>query len=225
MLQRQLFDDAADAGPAGPDQLRLTWVPLAREIRLFLAEDPTLLWARLEAAAGQRLPPPFWASAWAGGQALARYLLDNPDVVAGRRVLDFASGSGLVAIAAAMAGAATVTANDIDPYATTAISLNAVVNAVELTSTVDDLLESAVTDVDLVLAGDALYNPKLAQRVLPFLSRLADQGVQVLVGDPGRGHCSLDRLEPVASYHRTKLGTAEDSLIDCTQVLTLLPQR
>lgn len=225
ILQRQLFDDAAGAGTAGADQLRLTQVPLAPEIQLFLAEDPTLLWARLEAAAGQRLPPPFWASAWAGGQALARYLLDNPRIVAGRRVLDLASGSGLVAIAAAMAGAATVTANDIDPYATTAISLNAIVNAVHLTTTVDDLLDGAVADVDLVLAGDALYSTELADRVLPFLARLADQGTYVLVGDPGRGFGTVDRLQPVVSYQQAKIGTAEDSLIDRTQVLTLLPRR
>ncbi|WBB97171.1 50S ribosomal protein L11 methyltransferase [Solwaraspora sp. WMMA2080] len=224
-LQRQLFDDAAGTDSGGADQLRLTRVPLAAEIQLFLADDPTLLWARLEAAAGRRLPPPYWASAWAGGQALARYLLDNPGLVARRRVLDVASGSGLVAIAAAMAGAATVTANDIDPYAATAIALNAVVNDARLTTTVDDLLDGTVTEVDLVLAGDALYNAELATRVLPFLSRLADRGVQVLVGDPGRGHCAFDRLEPVVSYHQLNAGAAEDSLLDRTQVLTLLPHR
>ncbi|MFY1696702.1 MULTISPECIES: class I SAM-dependent methyltransferase [unclassified Solwaraspora] len=222
-MQRQLFHDAAGTDTGGADQLRLTSVPLAAEIRLFLADDPTLLWARLEAAAGHRLPPPYWASAWAGGQALARYLLDHREVAAGRRVLDLASGSGLVAIAAAMAGAATVTANDIDPYAATAIALNAVVNDVVLTTTVDDLLDGTVAEVDLVLVGDALYNTELATRVLPFLDRLADRGVHVLVGDPGRGHGGLDRLAPIVSYE-VATGAAEDSLIDRTQVLTLLPR-
>ncbi|MDG4762708.1 50S ribosomal protein L11 methyltransferase [Solwaraspora sp. WMMD406] len=223
-MQRQLFADAAGSGDAGADQLRLTRVPLAPEIRLYLAEDPTLLWARLEAAAGRRLPPPFWASAWAGGQALARYLFDHPEVVAGRRVLDLASGSGLVAIAAAMAGAATVAANDIDPYATTAISLNAIANEVRVTITRDDLLDEGLVDVDVVLAGDALYSGELAAQVLPFLSRHTDQGVRVLVGDPGRGHCTVDRLEPVARYRRATLGVAEDSLIDRVQVLAMSPR-
>ncbi|MFY1635064.1 class I SAM-dependent methyltransferase [Solwaraspora sp. WMMB335] len=222
-MRRRLFDDAARGGSRGADQLHLTPVSLAREIRLFLAEDPTVLWARLEAAAGRRLPPPFWASAWAGGQALARYLLDNPDVVAGQRVLDLASGSGLVAIAAAKAGAAVVTANDIDPWAISAIGFNAAANAVEIETSDGDLLGGAGADADVVLAGDALYDADLAARVLPFLCRLADQGIDVMVGDPGRTYCTLEKLAPLVSYRWTRSGPAEDDLITQTSVLALRP--
>lgn len=145
-------------------------------------------------------PPPYWASAWAGGQALARHLLDHPDLAAGRRVLDLAAGSGLVAIAAALAGAAQVTANDIDPYAVAAVTVNARVNRVRVAVTADDLLDSAPAGTDLLVAGDVLYDRALADRMLPFLARAAAGGADVLVGDPDRGHLPAGRLAVVASY-------------------------
>ncbi|GAA4577334.1 methyltransferase [Micromonospora coerulea] len=202
----------------GLDRLRLMETPFVPEVRLHLAEDAIVWWARMEAAAGGRLPPPYWASAWAGGQALARYLLDHPELVAGRRVLDLAAGSGLVAIAAALAGADQVVANDIDPYAVAAVTVNARVNGVRVAATADDLLDSTVT-ADLLVAGDILYDAALARRVLPFLRRAADQGAVVLVGDPDRGHVPPGRLEVVASYPVPTTEPFVDSPVRRVQVL------
>jgi predicted nicotinamide N-methyase len=143
---------------------------------------------------------PFWATAWPGGQALARYLLDRPVTVAGRRVLDVASGSGLVAIAAGLAGAAAVTANDIDPYALSAITLNARANGVAVTPCAGDLLDGDGGDADVVLAGDVFYNEAIAKRMGPFLHRAAARGAHVLVGDPGRAHLPRHRMTIMASY-------------------------
>jgi predicted nicotinamide N-methyase len=185
---------------AGLDRLRLVEVPFVPEVRLHLAEDATVWWARMEAQADTRLTPPFWASAWAGGRAVARYVLDHPQTVAGRRVLDLASGSGLVAIAASKAGAATVTANDIDPYAVAAITLNARANGVPVTESHADLLDGDGGDAETVLAGDVFYTPSITRRMLAFLERVAARGIHVLVGDPGRGHLPVDRFHTVASY-------------------------
>ncbi len=204
---------------AGMDQLRLAPAPLVPEVRLLLAEDAIVLWARLEADAGHVLPPPFWASAWTGGQALARYILDRPDTVTGRRVLDIASGSGLVAVAAAMAGAAVVTANDIDPYAIAAISANAYANGVDLALSSRDLLDDDGADIEVVLAGDVLYHPGVAARMLPFLARVAARGGQVLIGDPDRGNVPHDWLEPVASYQVPGSSAPEDTQLNLTSVL------
>ncbi|MEU4678455.1 50S ribosomal protein L11 methyltransferase [Micromonospora sp. NPDC023737] len=210
---------AAGAGADSIDRLRLAPVPLVPEVRLVMAEDAILIWARLEAAAGRVLPPPFWASAWAGGQGLARYILDHPDTVAGCHVLDVASGSGLVAIAAAIAGAAKVTANDIDPYSIAAINANAHANGVELTLSSTDLLDSDVDGVDVVLAGDALYHPSVAARMLPFLARVATKGTRVLVGDPDRGHLAHDWMERLATYEVPISGAPEDAQLQLTSVL------
>ncbi|SCL24038.1 Predicted nicotinamide N-methyase [Micromonospora inyonensis] len=184
----------------GPDRLRLAPTPLVPEVRLHVAEDAILWWARMEAAAGHRLPAPYWASAWAGGQALARYLLDHPRVAAGRRVLDLATGSGLVAIAAALTGAAQVRASDIDPYAVAAVGFNAHANRVAVDASATDLLDTDGGDVDLLLAGDVFYDRPMTDRVLPFLERVAARGVDVLVGDPGRGYLPEERLEALAVY-------------------------
>jgi predicted nicotinamide N-methyase len=200
------------------DQLQLTRVPLVPEVRLFLAVDAIILWARLEAGAGGPLPAPFWASAWAGGQALARYVLDNPATVAGRKVLDIASGSGIVAIAAAMAGARAVTANDVDPYAMAAIRSNARVNHVAVSPLLGDLADGDGDGAEVVLAGDVLYDQRMADRVVPFLARMADRGAYVLLGDPGRGHVPDDRLELVASYQVLAVGTPEDAQLQQTNV-------
>ncbi|WP_319461501.1 class I SAM-dependent methyltransferase [Micromonospora sp. RTP1Z1] len=203
---------------SGLDRLRLVETPFVPEVRLHLAEDAIVWWARMEAAAGHPLPAPYWASAWAGGQALARYLLDHPELVAGRRVLDFAAGSGLVAIAAALAGADQVVANDIDPYAVAAVAVNARANGVLVAATADDLLDSTVT-ADLLVAGDILYDAALAERVLPFLQRAAADGAEVLVGDPDRGHLPPGRLEVVASYLVPTTEPSVDSPVRRVQVL------
>ncbi|MBQ1022344.1 methyltransferase [Micromonospora sp. D93] len=204
---------------AGLDRLRLMPTPFVPEVRLHLAEDAIVWWARMEAAAGHALPAPYWASAWAGGQALARHLLDHPELVAGRRVLDLAAGSGLVAIAAALAGAAEVVANDIDPYAVAAVTVNARANHVAVDATGDDLLDSTEAKVDLVVAGDVFYDRAMADRMLPFLQRAAAAGADVLVGDPGRGHLPADRLTVLADYPVPTTEPSVDSSLRHVQVL------
>ncbi|MEV6373633.1 class I SAM-dependent methyltransferase [Micromonospora musae] len=219
LLRQALSAPDYAAGAGSIDRLRLAPVPLVPEVRLLMAEDAIVLWARLEAAAGHVLPPPFWASAWSGGQGLARYILDHPDTVAGCHVLDVASGSGLVAIAAAIAGAAKVSANDIDSYSIAAIDANAHANGVELTVSSSDLLDGDADGVEVVLAGDALYHPAVAARMLPFLARVSAKGARVLVGDPDRGHLAHDWLERVATYEVPMSGTPEDAQLHRTSVL------
>jgi predicted nicotinamide N-methyase len=208
---------------AGLDRLQLLAVPFVPEVRLYLAEDAIVWWARMEAEAGEGLAPPFWASAWAGGQGLARYVIDHPEVVAGRRVLDLASGSGLVAIAAALAGAATVTANDIDPYALAATTLNAEANGVTVVRSHGDLLEGDGGDAELVLAGDVFYSRPMVAQVLPFLQRVVARGARVLVGDPGRAFLPRHRLRLVASYEVPGVGSLEDAEIQRANVFEPLP--
>ncbi|MGN9891021.1 class I SAM-dependent methyltransferase [Micromonospora sp. L31] len=203
----------------GLDRLRLVPTPFVPEVWLHLAEDAIVWWARMEAAAGRTLPPPYWASAWPGGQGLARYLLDHPELAAGRRVLDLAAGSGLVAIAAALAGASEVVANDVDPWAVAAVTVNARANGVAVTATEGDLLDGDGTGVDLLLAGDVLYDAGLAGRVLPFLHRAAAAGAVVLVGDPDRGHLPAGALEVVASYPVPTTEPYVDSPVRRVQVL------
>lgn len=219
LVQDALRAPGAAAGTVGSDELRLAPVPLVPEVRLLLAEDAIVLWARLEAEAGHLLPAPYWASAWAGGQALARYVLDHPTTVAGRQVLDLASGSGLVAIAASLAGAAAVTANDIDPYAMAAVSANTRLNGIELTRSSRDLLDGDGSGVELVLAGDVLYHPSVAARMVPFLARVVAMGGQVLVGDPNRGHLPHRWLAPVVSYDVPVSSAPEDTQLARTSVL------
>lgn len=192
--------------------------PHVPEISLHLASEAHELWLKTEEeleAIG--LPPPFWAFAWAGGQGLARYILDNPEMVGGQRVLDFASGSGLVGIAAVMAGALEVSACDIDPWAETAVRLNAEVNGVSLGFTGADLIGKAV-DADIVLAGDVFYDSALAAALVPWLARLAADGKLVLVGDPGRSYLPRDRLEFCAVYEVPVTRALEDSEIKKTTV-------
>jgi predicted nicotinamide N-methyase len=179
-------------------------VPLVPEIRLHQGSDPISLWQRAELAAGQTgLDPPFWAFAWAGGQALARYLLDHPGAVAGRHAIDLASGSGLVAIAAAMAGAAAVTAYDVDPVATAVIAVNAAANGVTVSAVCADILDSdalPAPETDMVLVADAFYERDLATRVAGFLDRARRRGVAALVGDFGRTYLPRDRLRALTAY-------------------------
>jgi len=197
---------------------RLLPVPHAPEIALHLADEATELWRKTEEELDEiGLPPPFWAFAWAGGQALARYILDHRAIVAGRRVLDFASGSGLVAIAAAKAGAARVEACDIDPFAIAAIPLNALANGVAVEARLIDLV-GADAGWEVVLAGDICYQQDIAERVTDWLSRLDRRGAVVLIGDPGRSYLPTDRLEALAAYVVPVTRALEDAEIKRTSV-------
>ena len=180
---------------------RLTRVPYVPEIRVQQADDPFTVWEQLEKEAGQAsLPAPFWAFPWAGGQALARYLLDHPALVAGTRVLDVASGSGLVAIAAARCGALSVVAADVDEIAIGAISVNAAANGVRVTPLLADLLDGDADGAGVVLCADAFYEQDLAGRITAFLRRAHAGGARVLVGDPGRAFLRTAGLRHLASY-------------------------
>jgi predicted nicotinamide N-methyase len=197
-------------------------VALVPEIRLHQAGDPIGLWQRTEVNAGRSgLDPPFWAFAWAGGQALARFLLDHPETVRGLTVVDVASGSGLVAIAAARAGAAAVTAYDIDPLAAAAIEVNAAANGVTVKAACADVLDREdlpATGTGAVLVADAFYQRELAARVMGFAGRGRARGADVLVGDFGRAYLPRDRLVPVASYDVPGQDVLEDRAVKRTTV-------
>jgi len=198
--------------------------PLVPEIRLWLASEAVVLWQVGEAElAATGLPPPYWAFAWAGGQALARYLLDHPEQVTGKHVLDFAAGSGLSGIAAAKAGAAAVTANEIDPFAAAAIGLNAALNGVEVAVLEADLIGTAGGGWDLVLAGDVFYERDLAARAEPWLRRLAAAGATVLIGDPGRGFLPKTGLERLTAYAVKTDRALEDTDLRNAVVWKVLP--
>lgn len=206
------------------EHTRLRPVPHVPEISLYVADEAVPLWQQTEEELGQMgLPPPFWAFAWAGGQALARYVLDHPETVRGRRVLDLASGSGLVAIAAAMAGAAAVTANDIDPFASAAMALNAHANGVRLQrDTVDRLDErTPLENFGTVLAGDIFYERDTAARAFSFLQRMKAQGARVRVGDPGRAYLPRHGMRVLAEYEVPVTRDLEDSEIKRTKVWSL----
>jgi predicted nicotinamide N-methyase len=201
---------------------RLLPVPLVPEIRLHLAEESLPIWQKTEEELGEmNVPPPYWAFAWAGGPALARHLLDHPATIVGRQVLDLGSGSGLVAIAAAKAGAARVLAADIDAFAATTIRLNAEANAVHLETTRDDLLAGPPGAFDLVLVGDLFYERPLADRVLAFANAARAGGAQVLAGDPGRSYFPRDRFQRLAEYSVPVTRDLEDAEIKRTAVWRL----
>jgi predicted nicotinamide N-methyase len=175
--------------------------PLVPAIRLHLATEITPIWqASEDMLARGNVPPPFWAFPWAGGQALARHVLDHRDIVAGKRVLDFGAGSGLVAIAAAQAGAATVTAAEIDDFAAAAIALNAALNGVAVAVATTDLIGTSGDAWDVVLVGDMCYEQPLAERLTFWLRALAGDGVTVLLGDPGRSYVPTSGLTKLARY-------------------------
>ncbi len=179
----------------------ITAPPLVPEIQLYLATEITPIWqASEETLARGAVPPPFWAFAWAGGQALARYLLDRPEIVAGRSVLDFGSGSGLVAIAAAKAGARSVLAAEIDRFAAAAIAANAALNEVAVVPTTLDPIDAPTPTCDVVTAGDICYERDMAQRAIRWLRRRAELGCLVLLGDPGRAYLPDAGLRELASY-------------------------
>jgi predicted nicotinamide N-methyase len=200
------------------ENARVLPVPHAPEIRLHLADEATELWRKTEEELGELgLPPPFWAFAWAGGQALARYVLDHADTVAGRRVLDFAAGSGLVAVAAALAGASSVAASDVDPFAIEAVGLNAALNGVKVEARLVDLIGQD-EGWDAVLAGDIFYERDTAAKVTEWLSGLAERGATVLIGDPGRSYLEKDRLAPLATYAVPVTRALEDAEIKRSSV-------
>jgi predicted nicotinamide N-methyase len=232
-------------GPAAEfirEHTRVSAPPLIPEVSLHLSRDePVGLWEQTESETGRTdLPPPFWAYPWAGGIALARYLLDHRDQVAGQVVLDLAAGSGLVAIAAALAGAERVLASDIDPMAVAAIGLNSALNGVAVTVVADDLLSApaaavhaaapaavpvavpvAVAAAGLVVVGDAFYERRMAHRMLAFARGARARGARVLIGDPGRMYLPPAGLATVASYAVPVWAGLEDTDVKQTTVWEL----
>ncbi|MCB1522313.1 MAG: methyltransferase [Hyphomicrobiaceae bacterium] len=194
--------------------------PLAPEIRLHLAAESLPIWQKTEDELGEiNVPPPYWAFAWAGGQALARYILDTPSLVVGKTVLDLGAGSGLQAIAAVKAGAARVLAADIDQIALVACGLNAAANGTAFEVTAKDLLAGNMADgFDVVLVGDLFYERQLAERVLALVDRAVDAGSDVLIGDPQRNYFPKDRFTEVARYEVPVTRELEDALIKRTAV-------
>ena len=202
---------------------RLLTPPLAPELRLHLADEAVPLWQKTEEELGEMgLPPPFWAFAWAGGQALARHVLDHPGLVTGAKVLDFASGSGLVALAAARAGAARVEASEIDDFALSAIALNAEANEANILARAQNMI-GRDEGWDVVLAGDVSYERDMATAVTEWLAGLAKRGARVWIGDPGRAYLARDRLERVAHYAVPVTRELEDAEIKNTGVYSFKP--
>ena len=202
--------------------------PLTPEIRLHLATEITPIWqATEESLARINVPPPYWAFAWPGGQALTRYLMDHADWVRDRRVLDFAAGSGLTAIGVAKAGAALVEAAEIDLYAAAAIELNAAANNVAIKVVMDDLVGRGLgADAgrwDVVLAGDVCYEKPMADRVSAWFRQMAARGVTILMGDPGRAYLPGNGLVEVARYHVPTSLELEDRTERETIVWRLMP--
>jgi predicted nicotinamide N-methyase len=192
--------------------------PLVPEIQLYLATEVVPLWRKTEEELEQMgVPPPYWAFAWAGGQALARYVLDNPELVAGKRVLDFGSGSGLVALAAAKAGATSVLAADIDRFAVAAIAANGTANNLIVAVTSDDVIGSDVP-YDVILVGDMCYERPLAERLMAWL---AASRAEILLGDPGRSYFPKTGLKKLAHYAVQTTRELEDREIRETGVWRL----
>jgi predicted nicotinamide N-methyase len=194
--------------------------PHTPELELRLADEITPIWRMTEEALEEMgLPPPFWAFAWAGGQALARYVLDHPQRVAGRRVIDFASGSGIVAIAAMKAGAARVLAADIDVFCGAAVALNAQANGVAVDFTDENLLDAPPPAwAEVILAGDICYEKPLAERVVAWLGAARAAGASVLIGDPGRSYFPREGLEKLAEYQVPTTRELEDMEVKKTAV-------
>lgn len=193
-------------------------VPHVPEISLYLAHEAHDLWLKTEEEMSELgLPPPFWAFAWAGGQGLARYVLDHPAIVRRRRVVDFASGSGLVAIAAARAGAADVIAGDVDRFAGVATGLNAQANAVFVRVRTGDMIGER-PDADVLLAGDVFYDRPFAERLVPWFDAMAGAGVAIFVGDPGRAYLPKERLEACGTYEVPVTRALEDAEVKRTTV-------
>lgn len=204
------------------ENTRLQAPPHAPELRLYLADEVTPIWRLTEDALSKiGLPPPFWAFAWAGGQAVARYLLDHPEEAAGRRVLDVASGSGLVAIAAMKAGAAGATANDLDAFCGPAVALNAEANGVAVEFIGEDLLDRPPPEgFELITAGDVCYEKPFSEKVLAWLGAARASGTRVLIGDPGRSYFPRTGLQQLADYQVETTRELEDALVKRAGVWT-----
>lgn len=201
---------------------RLLAPPLVPEILLYLAEESLPIWKKTEEELGEmNVPPPYWAFAWAGGQALARYILEHRDMAAGKRVIDLGAGSGIAGIAAAYAGAAHVLAADVDHFSSAAVQLNAEANGLLVEATDRDLLATAPPDTDLLLIADMFYEKTLAERVLAFAEAASSAGAVVLVGDPQRSYFPTDRFERVATYSVPVTRELEDAEIKKTAVWRL----
>jgi len=204
------------------DNTRLLPTPHAPELVLHLADEITPLWKLTEEALEEiGLPPPFWAFAWAGGQALARYVLDHPEIVRGKTVIDFATGSGIVAVAAMKAGARSVLAADIDVFCEAAVAMNAAANGVEIEFTDANLLDAPPPPAEVLLAGDICYEGPMAAAVMAWLAQGRAAGATVLVGDPGRTYFPKDGLEKLAEYQVPTTRELEDLAIKRTSVWTL----
>ncbi len=201
------------------ENTRLQAPPHAPELSLYLADEITPIWRLTEDALSKiGLPPPFWAFAWAGGQALARHILDHPQIVAGKRVVDFATGSGIVAIAAMRAGARSVLAADIDSFCAAAVSLNAEANGVTVDFTDQNLLDAPPPPADVFLAGDICYEKPLAEQVLAWLRAARANGATVLIGDPGRTYFPKTGLTLLAEYQVATTRELEDMEVKRTRV-------
>jgi predicted nicotinamide N-methyase len=201
---------------------RLRPLPGLEGIRLHLADDVLPVWRALQLETiDAEAALPYWAAAWGGGLAIARHLADHPEIVAGRRAYDLASGSGLCAIAAARAGATRVEAIDIDPFAVAAIQLNSRANGSRIDAARRDALADPPPDADALLAGDCWYDAGLAARVLPWLRQAVDQGIDVLIGDPGRVYLPVDALVEVASYDVRTTSDVEDLAFKTARVYRL----
>ena len=219
--QQAADQQAADHAAFVRSHTSVTAVPAVPEIRLHLSIDAIGLWERTEAELGQTdRQPPFWGFAWPGGQALARYLLDHCDLVTGRRVLDLGSGSGLAAIAAAVAGARSVLATDVDPFAIAAIGLNATINNVAV-ATAGDVFDGDGDDAEVVLAADVWYEKRLAARAFGLLLRARARGAVVLAGDVGRAYLPRDRMRDLAAYDIPVPADLENAAVKRTRILTL----
>ncbi len=206
------------------DNTRLQRPPHTPELELHLADEITPIWRMTEEELGALgLPPPFWAFAWAGGQAVARYVLDNPAEVAGKRVLDFATGSGMVGIAAKLAGAAHVLAADIDDFCAAALALNAAANGVSIDYTAENLLAADPPAVEVILAGDICYEKPMAEAVLTWLAIAHARGARVLIGDPGRSYFPKSGLVRLADYQVETTRELEDHMVKRTGVFTFAP--
>lgn len=205
---------------------RLTSLDLLPEIRLRLADPALPVWKSPEAwqasgSPGEGLSEPWWAFAWAGGQAIARYVLDRPEVVRDRRVMSFAAGCGVEAIAAALAGATRVLATEIDPLCAPAIAANAALNSVRVDVTIADVVGGSLADCDVVLAGDVFYERELGERIWPWLNDFVQGGGTVLVGDPGRTWLPVRRLSRLATYSARSNSHVEDDAVRNVGVFTI----
>jgi predicted nicotinamide N-methyase len=219
VIDFQALQQCADFIKANCARLSPPHVP---EITLYLADDAHALWHKTEEELNEMgLPPPYWAFAWAGGQALARFVIDNPGVVSEKKVLDFASGSGIAAIAAMKAGARHVIANDIDKFSAAAIALNTALNKVDVEFNCQDLVTAPSEPekvADVILAGDIFYDREMARLAEAFLSRQYALGARILIGDPGRAYLPECALEQLAVYEVAVSRALEDSEVKRTIV-------